>query len=258
MFLHYGGGLGRLLEVHKGKTSVPMINDSHEPLVLKKDFLFGRAVAVDLCTDEDCMLTHEEGLRRQTTLEVSTCEVYDASTAEPITHKNAKVGANVTQPQKQELVKMLNEYRRCFTMNLNELGKTDVTSMMLEEVEQSKPVYSRPYCAHNEREQLRRMVDELKEAGIVGDSISPYASPCRLVKKTANRGRLWTIGGSTNRQKKDCFPLPIIDDQLDRLSGSEFFTTLDLASGYMQVPMEEVVHRQDGIYHARRTLSTSI
>ncbi|KAK9747466.1 Reverse transcriptase (RNA-dependent DNA polymerase) [Popillia japonica] len=35
------------------------------------------------------------------------------------------------------------------------------------------------------------------------------------------------------------YPLPIIDDQLDRLTGKCYFTTLDMFSGYYQVPVAD-------------------
>ena len=41
------------------------------------------------------------------------------------------------------------------------------------------------------------------------------------------------------RTRKDSFPLPQIDESLDALNGAQWFTTLDLASGFNQVAVEE-------------------
>ena len=37
--------------------------------------------------------------------------------------------------------------------------------------------------------------------------------------------------------KRDKYPLPLIDDQIDQLGGKKFFTSLDLTSGFYQIPM---------------------
>ena len=57
---------------------------------------------------------------------------------------------------------------------------------------------------------------------------------------------------------KDAYALPRIDDTLDALSGTDCFSTLDLASGYWQVGMEEEEAKQksafvcgEGLYQFR-------
>ena len=70
-------------------------------------------------------------------------------------------------------------------------------------------------------------------------SASPWCSPVVLVRKKDGGMRFCVDYRKLNRvMKLDEFLLPRIDDTLDMLSGARYFSTLDMASGYWQVPME--------------------
>jgi len=72
--------------------------------------------------------------------------------------------------------------------------------------------------------------------GIVRPSISEYASPITLVKKKNGDTRLCVDYRQLNKKIiKDHYPLPLIDDQLDRLQDSVLFSTIDLKDGFFHV-----------------------
>ena len=74
--------------------------------------------------------------------------------------------------------------------------------------------------------------------GIIEPSSSPWSSPVVLVKKKDRTIHLCIDYQKVNGVTvKDSYPLPRIKDCLDALSGSQWFCTLYLASGYWQVEM---------------------
>lgn len=90
-----------------------------------------------------------------------------------------------------------------------------------------------------EREIISQHVHEMLAMGVIRPSTSPWASAVVLAKKKDGADRFCVDYRRLNEVTvKDVYPLPRIDDMLAALAGKKYFTSLDAASGYWQIPME--------------------
>lgn len=115
-----------------------------------------------------------------------------------------------------------------------------ITTAELEiKLKEDKIICRNPYrMALCEREQVKTIISDLLSNGIIRESRSPYACPIILVHKKDGSSRLCVDYRAVNRITiKDRFPLPRIDDQLDQLGGHKYFTILDMAAGFHQIPV---------------------
>lgn len=84
------------------------------------------------------------------------------------------------------------------------------------------------------------MIQELLKAGTVQSSSSPYASRVVSVKKKDTTWRLCIDYRKFNEMTmKDRFPIPLIEDLMDELGGSQVYSKIDLKTGYHQVRMDD-------------------
>ena len=98
-----------------------------------------------------------------------------------------------------------------------------------------------PYrLSPKEHEELQAQIKDLLAQGHIRPSQSPYGAPILFVPKKDGRWRMCIDYRALNKQTiKDRYPLPRIDDLLDRLGKAKYFSTIDLASGYHQIAMKE-------------------
>ena len=86
----------------------------------------------------------------------------------------------------------------------------------------------------------KKTVDSMLGAGVIEPSTSDWASPPVLVRKKDNSWRYCLdFRALNNVTVKDAYPLPLIEDCLDSLAGKSWFSTLDMNSGYWQIPLAE-------------------
>ena len=86
------------------------------------------------------------------------------------------------------------------------------------------------------KEHLKMLLDKQ----VIRESTSPWASPIVLVRKKCGGLRLCIDYRRLNAViTPDAFPLPRVDESLDALRGARYFSTVDLASGYWQIAMDD-------------------
>uniref|UniRef100_A0A1X7VYS9 Reverse transcriptase domain-containing protein n=1 Tax=Amphimedon queenslandica TaxID=400682 RepID=A0A1X7VYS9_AMPQE len=97
--------------------------------------------------------------------------------------------------------------------------------------------YRIPYAYHSE---VDKEIQDMMAEGVIEPLKSDWASPMVIVRKKNNTLRLCVDYRKLNAQTEiDAYPMLRIDDILDQIGQANYFTTLDLARGYWQVPVAE-------------------
>ena len=141
-----------------------------------------------------------------------------------------------------ELPKCTDSQLKCLLEDYKEVfcttpGVTDCTHHYIPTVGNPIKVPPRRVPAHY-RNEVSQQIQTMLELGIIVRSKSPWMAPAVFVPKKSGQLRICVDYRELNkRATKDSYPLPLPDEVQDRLAGSTIFSTLDLHSGYWQLPV---------------------
>ena len=155
-------------------------------------------------------------------------------------YKLPEIPTDLPPEAKEKLRQTLEEFKDIFSQSPTDLGCTNTISHHINTG--TAPPVRQParYKPPKAREIENQHLAEMGSADIIEPSNSPYGAPVVLVKKKDGTTRFCIDYRRLNDiTVKDAIPIPRIDMALDNLHGAKYFTTLDLAAGYFQVPLDE-------------------
>ncbi|WVZ93886.1 hypothetical protein U9M48_039838, partial [Paspalum notatum var. saurae] len=140
-----------------------------------------------------------------------------------------------------EEVPVVREYPDVFPEELPGLPPVRAIEFAIDLIPGTAPIAKAPYrMSGKEYDELKKQLDELLEKGFIRDSVSPWGAPVLFVKKKDGTMRMCIDYRDLNAVTiKNKYPLPRIDDLLDRLKGAKHFSKIDLRSGYHQMRIHE-------------------
>ncbi|GJU57777.1 putative reverse transcriptase domain-containing protein [Tanacetum coccineum] len=143
--------------------------------------------------------------------------------------------------KKQEEIVVVRDFPKVFPDDLSGLPPIREIEFRIELIPRATPVAKSPYrLAPSELEELSGQLKELQDKGFIRPSSSPCRAPVLFVKKKDGSFRMCIDYRELKKLTvKNRYPLPIIDDLFDQLQGSQFFSKIDLRSGYHQLRVHE-------------------
>ena len=156
---------------------------------------------------------------------------------------------NVSEDTKRHFEELYQQFPEVFSTNNEDIGRTNLTTMDIDTGDSplsAKKPYTLPLKHYD---WVQQKIESLEQAGIITQSVSPWASPILVVPKKSAPGepprRRMCIdfhavnalqpkvvkAGSKAKGNLTLHPLPNIDPLYAQLTGAKVFTTLDLRSG---------------------------
>nr|GEY60976.1 hypothetical protein [Tanacetum cinerariifolium] len=171
------------------------------------------------------------------------------------------IAKDLSSNEKTALINVLKTRKKAIAWKLTDIKGIDpefCSHKILLEEDYSLKVQSQRWVNPKIHDVIKKEVEKLLDAGLIYPiSDSPWVSPIHCVPK---KGGMTVIKNDENElvptclvtgwrvcidyrklneaTRKDHFPLPFMDQMLERLDGNEYYCFLDRFSGYFQIPID--------------------
>ena len=147
---------------------------------------------------------------------------------------------SVPNEMKHQIRTLFYNYTDVFSKNGDDVGYTDTIKHRIRTMNDDPVVQPYRRIPPTQYEEVKNHIKKLIENKIIRENTSPYTSPIVLVRKKDNSLRMCVDYRKLNcKTYKDAYPLPRVEESFDALSGSKYFSTMDLTGGYNQVAMND-------------------
>ncbi|GJT13777.1 putative reverse transcriptase domain-containing protein [Tanacetum coccineum] len=140
-----------------------------------------------------------------------------------------------------EKMVVVRDFPEVFPDDLSGLPPSREIKFWIELVPRAILVAKSPYrLAPSEMEELSGQLKELQDKGFIRPSLLPWGSSVLFMKKKDRSFRMCIDYRQLNKLTiKNRYPLPRIDSLFDQLQGLQYFSKIDLRSGYHQLRLHE-------------------
>lgn len=144
----------------------------------------------------------------------------------------------MTEDQKDQAMRLFEKYKDVFAEYGHDLGKALGVEHILD-TQGTAPIHSRPIlCSLANQAIVNEKLQKLLSSGLLVPSKIPWSSPLLILKKKDGTNHV-VIDYCKLKSvtKKDFYLLPHIDNTLDKLGGAQYFSAMNLISGYWQIDL---------------------
>ncbi|KAK2912645.1 hypothetical protein Q8A73_006758 [Channa argus] len=159
-------------------------------------------------------------------------------TAAAVAELAQRSGGHLDAAQRHQLNRLLQDFVDIFAARDEDCTRTGLVQHHID-TGNAPPIRLRPHrLPLVKRQAAQELIKSMVANDIIEPSDSPWAAPMVMVRKKTGKKRHCVDYRRLNAlTKKDSYPLPRIDDVLDYVAGSCWFSSLDLRSGYWQVEL---------------------